>query len=125
MCSTTLQQVVDNIDQVVHFCACKRERLGTVVLLCWNNLPQELKLAEPLVHLKGNFYYSVQFVRKKALAALSVKILKHCIQRNLSMCTRNWQKRITRAPLIVRLVNYIAKDGRQNHQFECFVSQSE
>ena len=41
------------------------------------------------------------------------------------MCTRNWQKRIrTRTPLIVQLVNYIAKDGRQNHQFECFVSQN-
>ena len=26
------------------------------------------------------------------------------------MCTRNWQKLITRAPLIVQLVNYIAKD---------------
>ena len=75
--------------------------------------------------VKSYYYYSVQFVRKKALAALSVKILKHCIQRNLSMCTRNWQKLITRAPLIVQLVNYIAKDGRQNHQFECFVSQSE
>ena len=74
---------------------------------------------------KSYYYYSVQFVRKKALAALSVKILKHCIQRNLSMCTRNWQKLITCAPLIVQLVNYIAKDGRQNHQFECFVSQSE
>ena len=41
------------------------------------------------------------------------------------MCTRNWQKLITRAPLIVQLVNYIAKDGRQNLKFECFVSQSE
>ena len=42
--------------------------------------------------VKSYYYYSVQFVRKKALAALSVKILKHRIQRNLSMCTRNWQK---------------------------------
>ena len=77
------------------------------------------------IGVKSYYYYSVQFVRKKALAALSVKILKHCIQRNLSMCTRNWQKLITRAPLIVQLVNYIAKDGRQNDQFQCFVSQSE
>ena len=76
--------------------------------------------------VKSYYYYSVQFARKKVLAALSVKILKHCIQRNfISMCTRNWQKLITRAPLIVQLVNYMAKDGRQNHQFECFVSQSE
>ena len=43
------------------------------------------------IGVKSYYYYSVQFVRKKALAALSVKILKHCIQRNLSMCTRNWQ----------------------------------
>ena len=27
------------------------------------------------------------------------------------MCIRNWQKLITRAPLIVQLVNYIVKDG--------------
>ena len=39
--------------------------------------------------VKSYYYCSVQFVSKKALAALSVKILKHCIQRNLSMCTRN------------------------------------
>ena len=77
------------------------------------------------IGVKSYYYYNVQFVRKKALAALPVKILKHCIQRNLSMCTRNWQKLITRAPLIVQLVNYIGKDGRQNHQFQCFVSQSE
>ena len=75
--------------------------------------------------VKSYYYCSVQFVRKNAVAALSVKILEHCIQRNLSMCIRNWQKLITRAPLIVQLVNYIVKDGRQNHQFECFVSQSE
>ena len=61
----------------------------------------------------------------KKLWLLCQSKFQRCIQRNLSMCTRNWQKLTTRAPLIVQLVNYIAKDRRQNQQFECFVSQSE
>ena len=96
----------------------------TVMLATHCNL---VPLVPDGICVKSYCYYSVQFVRKKPLAALSVKISKHCacIQRNLSMCTRSWQKLITRAPLILQLVNYIAKDGQQNHQFECFVSQSE
>ena len=62
--------------------------------------------------VESSYYHSVQFVRKKCSSCLSVKILKHCIQGNLSMCTLELAK--TNHSCTVRTAAALhGKDGRQ------------
>ena len=66
-------------------------------------------------HFEERHYYSVQFVHEKSSSCFVCQNLKTLHTKQLKYMARNWQKLIIRAPF-AQLLNYIGKDGRQNHQ---------